>query len=173
MVRGALGLLLCLACGAGVAQERIPVPASGKTLVGYFQPGTRPAEVMQAARDALARRGWAIQASSDEVIKARLTRHGADARLTIFYANGVLQYAEENEVRDQWLDNLRTDIPRFLMNKRAASERAERAEVAKARASNTPGVNAERLRALKQLFDSGMITRDEYDRKRAEILKDL
>jgi hypothetical protein len=32
---------------------------------------------------------------------------------------------------------------------------------------------AERLNNLEQLRQDGMITREEYDRKRAEILKDL
>jgi hypothetical protein len=168
-----LAVLLCLACGPGVAQERIPVPASGKTLVAYIPPGTTIAEVMQAARQALIVRRWAIQAASDDAIRARLVRHGSDARLTIFYANGVLQYAEEGEAPPHWIDNLRTDIPRLLLRQRAANDRTERAETSRARAGNTPEVNAERLRALKQLFDSGMITREEYDRKRAEMLKDL
>ena len=173
MRTAAFGLLLCLACGAAAQTPAPPVPERSKVLVGYFQAGTPRADVMQAARDALARRGWAIQTSSDEVIKARLTRRGSDAGLTIFYANGTLRYAEEGDMHEQWIDNLRSDIPRFLMNKRAASERAERAEAAKARAGNSPSMNAERLRSLKQLYDSGIITREEYDRKRGEILKDL
>jgi len=173
MRTAAFALLLCLADCAAAQTPAPPLPAQGKVLVGFFQPGTSRAEVMQAVRDAFARRGWAIQTSSDDAIKARLTRHGADAGLTIFYADGTLRYAEEGDVRENWLDNLRSDIPRFLMNKRAAAERAERAEAAKARAGNSPSVNAERLRSLKQLYDSGIITREEYDRKRGEILKDL
>ena len=34
----------------------------------------------------------------------------------------------------------------------------------------TSGWTEERLRKLQRLYDQGLITRDEYDKKRAEIL---
>jgi hypothetical protein len=155
-----------------------PVAAAaptGKALMGYIPPGTTPAQVIQAARVALVGRRWVVLAGPEDVITAQLKSQRADATLIVFMTRAGLQYADEGEIPENWIANLRADIPRFV-HRDTRSSQAQQIRAREAAPSPPPrpqGSADERLRALKQLFDSGMITRQEYDQKRAEILKDL
>jgi len=125
------------------------------------------------------------ETESEEVFVAQIRTFETDATLRVFLADGALRYADitnrygEQRYRDvsklpeRWISNLRADISNTLA---AVARREPPGAVApppSAARQPTAGDATERLRTLKSMFESGLITRGEYDSKRAEILKSL
>ena len=147
-----------------------PPPATGRILIASIAPDKTEAEVLQAARAALVRRRWTLLPAPENVARARLTRSegiGVDASVSLFMAGGKLHYVERG-APDRWIENLRADVSR-LLHTRPVRE----APAGEATRAPSPSGRFERLKTLKQLLDSGMITSEEYENKRAAILKDL
>ena len=162
----------------------VPGAAPGTLSVVLFDridPGLSSKTVMDAARRAFIGRRWNVTPEGEAVFVAQIKRFETDATLRVFFANGALHYADitnrygEQRYRDKsrlperWINNLRADIGNTLI----AVPRREAARAAPVQQPATPGDATERLRKLKSMFESGLITQGEYDSKRAEILKGL
>lgn len=168
-------------------------PLSGRAVM------TKPADVdaatmMRAVRIGLEARRLTLLPSADEnVVVAQYATRTVGSTWHVFLVGSELQMTakttrmargggeEAIEMPERWIENLRFEIenaiPRAKQDPRAgAAQPALAAREAQAPAANSQpraGSATERLRSLKQLFDSGAVTRDEYDQKRAEILRDL
>jgi hypothetical protein len=153
---------------AAVGQAPLGAP-TGKPLAGNIPPDADPAQVLEITRVAFGARRWTA-AVSDHAVHARIKTYRAEAAMVVFMTGSGLQYAEEGEVPEDWIARLRGDIPRYLQDGLPQASRARRGPGG-AEPRQAQGDTGERLRSLKQLFDSGMITREEYEKKRAAILK--
>ena len=158
--------------------------APGQDLVENVPPDLSKEQVLRAAWTALAGHQWIVKPGSGDVLLAEITSGDTDAKLKVFMVGRRLRYTDEGSksrssgvaisVPERWIGYLRADTARALSQiQMAESGKAGNAPPASGSAPASARTTAERLRALKELHDSGVITRDEYDKKRAEILKDL
>ena len=169
------GLRADLAAAMAAGPSAIPgtAPIAGKPAVPTGQvlvaklPNVDPVRAGDAVRLALASRGWKLLPEEDGAVVAHQRNGDADAKVKIFLADGALRFIDQSTRRDgaskaqvpeRWIGYLRADIEKALASLPAAKA-ADPVE--------------ERLRRLKSLLDSGTITPQEYDQKRAEILKGL
>ena len=149
----------------------IPVATPSEVLLGGIDSRADPASVLEVARRAFVDRRWNVSAEGEETFVARIHAVDTDSTLRVFVADGALRYTDHTVDRrgakgntpDRWIANVRADIDRAL----AALPTREAAPPA------GPGDAGERLRKLKAMLDSGLISQGEYDTKRAEILKGL
>jgi hypothetical protein len=179
MKRGAGRRLLIASCcvalfalSYGVAQA-----AEDKVLISELPAGVAKAEVLAVVKQSFVGRRWTVIASTDDSVTGKLVHHNFDAELRIAIVDGSLRYTEKTteEMTDhsrgrraievtmpaRWIANLRLDISRRLvaLPRTTTLTKAEEA--------------AQRIRALKDLFDKGLITQAEFDQKRADAMKDL
>lgn len=155
------------------------------------------AGALGATRDALANREWTLVGQDAESISAKINRAGLDAKIRISVSGEQLRYETsatgkgrmdhtgrmtpaQTSTPSRWIGFLRSDITETLQARAAAgaksSPKAVAAESAPAGAARTTAARApsvQRMQDLKDLFDKGLISADEYAAKRAEILKDL
>lgn len=163
---------------AGAQGAVAAAPAQSSSAVLLLAPAwADPKEAMTAARTAFVGRRWAVKDDADGGFVADI--HGAQesATLKVFFADGALRFIDRStdrrggraQVPERWLNNIRSDLrqPMSLLATRPAPKPAPR------EAAPPAGDAAERLRQLKTLLDGGLITKAEYDTKRAEILKGL
>jgi Short C-terminal domain len=164
----ALHLYGSAAAEEGVLVENIPASLDRAT-------------VLTAVRNALTYREWTIVDSFPTAVSAKISRGRTDARIRISIVENTLRYTEsavttelsqkvtKTTTPSRWINYLRSDI---------STELQERAKTAPAKpstkeASKGRGNTVQRMQELKQLQDSGLISAEEYERKRAEILKEL
>lgn len=134
-------------------------------------------KIMAAARSAFVARRWEVSNDEDGALIAHIRSVDLDSTLKVFLADGALRFTDRTtdrkggkaRVPERWLNNLRADL-RQTMSGLAPGQ--ERRALARGGAPKE-GDPAERLKKLKSLLDSGLITQVEYDAKRTEILKDL
>jgi hypothetical protein len=155
-----------------------PDRAPGKALYTDISPRLSPASVIQAARNAFARRNWQISSETPDSFDARYRSRDIEARLHVFFTGNALRYIDDSTIGDgaqramaptTWMNNVRLDL-RSALATMTVREQGRPVPHASQPKSGDP---AERLRTLKALLDAGAITQAEYDAKRAEILKDL
>lgn len=144
--------------------------------------GVADAQALIAAHQALVGRQWTVRERSPLEIKATLAHKLFDCTLyfrlesnrllkreqckqTLFSGPNNNPRVVDSEVPERWLAYLRSDIDVLLL----AAPRAQRPEPGR-RDSAGP---AERLRALEALKRDDLITEQEYQKKRAEILSDF
>jgi hypothetical protein len=148
----------------------------GQVLYADISSRLDPAAVIDAARAAFARRNWEITDDQGDGFVAKYRRGDIEAKLQVFLAGNALRYTDDSTIRDGaqramapvvWINNVRGDL------RSALATLTVREQSQAPRASGAPSRAAERLAALKRLFDAGLITAPEYEAKRAEILKDL
>jgi len=166
--------------GNPAAASRATPAEAGQLLIGNLPGNLSNDQILRAVWSALSGRRWIVQPGSGDSINAEYTSGDTAGKLQVFLVGRDLRYLEDGtrqrssgrptSLPDNWIANLRADTSRTLMEMSAKKPPAAPANSAIAA---NPRTVAERLRALKELHDSGVITRDEYDKKRAEILKDL
>jgi len=183
-LRGDLVATLGTDLPSAPAAARSTAPTGlGLVLIGDLPPNLSDQQVMRAVTSALAGRRFRVTPEGDAAVTGRLRKGLNNTTLRIFKEGNTLRYLDTtttrvtgdvSDVPERWVDNLRADIRKHLEQVRY-TEGAR--TVPPKRTANeptaAPGNAAERLRALKRLFDAGMITQTEYDSKRTEILKDL
>jgi hypothetical protein len=165
-MRLALSAVLLAVFMLGYAQSRAPVPpppkAPGEVLVA-LPAGTDPHKAMEAAYRAFAGRKWAVSLDADgAALVARNRNFDIDATLKVFVGDGALRYIDgtvdskgrKAQVPERWLNYIRADL-------RRPAPRARDQDA------------GERLQRLKSLLDRGLISPEEYEAKRAEILRGL
>ena len=152
----------------------------GIILMGNLPTNLTNQQILRAVWSALSGRRWVVLPSSGDTVIAEYNSADTAGKIKLFIVGRDLRYTDEGTrqrssggattLPDNWLANLRADTAKRLQ------------DLTNVQAANPPAINsapesartpAERLRTLKELHDSGAITRDEYDKKRAEILKDL
>ena len=155
--------------------------APGQVLLA-LPAGADPQRVMEAAYSAFAARKWAVSRDGDGALVARNRNFDIDSTLKVFIGDGALRYIDgtvdrkgaKAQVPGRWLTYIRAD----LVGPIGQIAREGRRPVSPAPPPPSPSLArdqdaAERLRRLQSLLDGGLITRSEYDAKRAEILKGL
>lgn len=170
-----------------------PAPPPSPTTLGGHQFMTKPADLdaatmLRAVRMGLESRKFTILSSGEQgVVAAQFANRRITSTWKLYLDGDRLMLSdttmrlsrrgdetEPAETPAGWMNNVRADIEKAIPQAKAApadappQQRRVTSEQPRQAASS-----AERLRTLKQLFDSGAITRDEYDKKRAEILRDL
>jgi hypothetical protein len=173
--------------GAAFAGRFTAVPGAepgtpSTVLFDRIDPSLSPTSVMEAARHAFIGRRWKLTSEGEEVFVAQIRTVETDATLRVFFADGALRYTdvtnrygekgytEKSRVPERWIVNLRSDIGRIFADLRRETRPAAREPAPRAAQA---GDAAERLRKLKSMLDSGLITPAEYESKRAEILRTL
>lgn len=167
----------------GVLIERLPATIDRTT-------------ALNATRDALANRDWTLVGQDAESISAKITRAGVDAKIRIRVSGDQLRYETsatgkgrmdhtgrvtpaQVSTPSRWIGFLRSDITENLQTRVAAAAKnppavaAETPPAGAARPAAARASSVQRMQDLKDLFDKGLISADEYAAKRAEILKDL
>jgi Short C-terminal domain len=158
-----------------------PAAPPSQVLLGNIPPRLDPARVMDAVRGALAGRRWSMLPDEDSAVVARIRSGDTESTLKVFLADGALRFidrttfrngAEKAQVPERWINYLRADLGQALAALPVRSA-ADEAKATPREPARQPGNAAERLRTLKQLLDAGLISQEEYDKKRAETLREL
>jgi hypothetical protein len=156
------------------------------------------AELLRVARAAFAGRGWTLIDATDDTVVGRIEHKKVDATLALKAQNDRFLYTiagtkrvtrrkyisgrsskkiviAEEFVPTRWLDNIRIDIVRSLEREEKAAAQKQQSQRAEDRQPLEPDSESasERLRTIEDLFSQGLITREEYDAKRSEVLSEL
>lgn len=168
-------IVLCLMWNVASAQK------PGIRLMGNLPDNLTNEQILRAVWTALAGRRWVVQSSSDDTVVAEYSSGDTAGKLKVFLVGRELRYTDEGTrqkianrpttLPESWIANLRNDTAKHLRELSLAQRPS--ASPAKSTASASSRAVAERLRAAKELHDSGVITADEYEKKRAEILRGL
>jgi len=165
-----------------------PASAEEGVLVENIPAGLDKATVLTVVRNALTYREWTIVDTFPSAISAKISRGRVDARIRISVVDKTLRYQEsalttelstrvtKTSTPSRWINFLRSDITTELEARaKAAAAEAPSKDTPKAgaKAGSKPPNTVQRMDELKQLLDRGLISSEEYERKKAEILKDL
>jgi Short C-terminal domain len=177
-------MLAANVCAAAGAAEKVLIESVPAKI-------EKPA-VLTVVRQALQYREWTIVAQDPDSVSAKIARSGFDAEIRIRQVGDRLVYdssargrpkldytgragANVVETPPRWIDYLRSDIAEGLQKPPSAD--------ATATAKLTPSVAKEqapaqrsgvqRMQELKEMFDRGLISTDEYAQKREQILGEL
>lgn len=151
----------------------------GQLLYGELSPRLDRTALFETVRNVFLMRSWQIVADSAEGFDAHRRSDDIDARVRVFLFGNELRYTDDSTVQNgaqramapaRWIATLRTDLRTALAPMTARAESQAPRAGAVQRDTRDP---LERLRTLKALLDSGLITPAEYEAKRTEILKDL
>ena len=178
---------------SALGQDLLAPPVAASPLAGRVIMA-KPSDVdaatmMRAVRLGLTARGFTILPSleGEGVVVAQLSGRNLASTWRVFVVGNEVQFTETTtrvarggegtqatDMPERWIANVRSDIEKAIPQAKAGPREAALPPSRAAAEPARPAASAsERLRTLKQLFDSGDITRDEYDRKRTEILRDL
>lgn len=161
--------------------------------LGGRQLMTKPADIdaetmLRAVRIGLEKRKFTILSSGEPgVVAAQFANRRLSSTWKLYLDGDRLMLSdttmrlsrrgdetEPAETPAGWLNNVRADIENSIAQAKAApADGVPQRRVASEPPPRAAASAAERLRALKELFEGGAITRDEYDKKRAEILREL
>lgn len=160
-----------------------PAFAGEGVLVENIPPGVDKATVLTIVRNALNYREWTVADVPPSAVSGKISRGRVDAQIRISLVDNSLRYQESaittelsTRVRkvatpSRWIEYLRSDISEELQAR--AKARPEAAKAASKDAPQARGSTLQRMQELKQLQEAGLISNDEYERKRAEILDGL
>ena len=193
-----LPLVLLLAAGAAAAQRGMVLEAvakdqpsyrnvpydpdrpPGQLLYGNLSPRLDAGVILETARNAFIVRNWQIMADTSEGFDAQFSSRDIEAKLHVFVIGSELRYLDDSTIHNgaqramapgKWMATLRRDLRSAFASVNVRAESQPAAGVARPQAAARDPV--QRLRELKSLLDSGLITQAEYEAKRAQILKDL
>lgn len=168
-------LLTVLCIGIARADEGV--------LVSSIPQGADKSQVLEVVRQAFIGRSWTIESGDDLSVTARLFHGGYDAQLKVSLEGDSLRYLgnttgmvhERNpslstgnsrrsstDTPERWLTFLRFDISKSLSGipKHTSQESA----------GGAPNDIVERLKTLDGLHKAGLVTDNEYKKKKEEIL---
>lgn len=159
------------------------------TLLVSTPPNVDREVVSWAAATAFNGRGWTVKSQSEDHVTGYLNHRGIEATLELKILDGKIDYycdcvkrvrarrvgvrrtprKEKSEIRpytpEGWIHNIRKDITKNLRNQAVSARRSN---------AKLQGPSAkQRLRSLQTLLDDGLVTQEEYDSKRAEIISDM
>ena len=139
------------------------------------------------AAEAFQGRKWTVKSVSEDRVVGHLDHRGIDATLEFRILDDRIVYScdcvkekkygktsRNNRLVDWtplgWINNLRRDIQRVLWGNATAALATEGARPVNRH--NQLSI-AERLQVLKDLLSQGLVSQEEYDTKREQILSDL
>jgi len=151
-------------CSKGLLAEDIPAHVDGT-------------KALDLARNALLNREWTVTGGDARSVTAKIISQNMESQIVVTVAGGQIRYDERTvsldamrhgqtpdiQIPARWINALRADIQDQVRSLRAA-------EAPAAALKRAP---ADRMAELQRLRDAGHITAEEFERKRAEILKDL
>jgi hypothetical protein len=180
-------MLACFAASVG---------AEEKVLIEILPTNIDATTTLRFAREALEYREWTIVKQDAHSVQAKISRNAVDAKIRIYQSGNQLVYEDSargkpkvdytgrvvpstTETPSRWIYYLRSDITEklqaYVAEGAAPAPAATPANAAVA--SNKPahprGNRVQRMKELKEMFDGGLISADEYARKRAQILDEL
>jgi len=181
---------------AALGQDMTAAPQSRLAplaALGGSQLLTKPADIdaetmMRAVRIGLEKRKFTILPSGQSgVVAAQFANRRLSSTWKLYLDGDRLMLSdttmrlsrrgdetEPAETPAGWLNNVRNDIESSIAQAKAApADGLPQRRVASEPPPHAAASPAERLRTLKELLDAGAVTRDEYDKKRAEILREL
>jgi len=176
--------------------------ASGSVLVEKVPSGLDKTRVLAVVRDALQYRAWTIVPTDKaESVAAKIERSTVLARILIWQQDDKLLYEESAEdgrraidfrgtllpprkipTPPRWIAYLRSDIAERLQSLPAGAPAAAPESAPSARSQTRPADTparaakagaVQRMQELKDLLDKGLISKEEYEQKRLQILSDL
>jgi len=180
-------MLACFATSAG---------AEEKVLIEILPGNIDSATVVKFAREALEYREWTIVRQDADSVQAKISRNLVDAKIRIHQNGNQLVYEDSArgrpkvdyagrtvpstiETPSRWIYYLRSDITEKLQAyaaeaaSTAPAAAAPAAKVASSKSAPTRSNRVRRMKELKEMYDGGLISADEYARKRAQILDEL
>lgn len=169
--------------GEGVLVESMPANVDKSTALAVVQ-------------EALKYREWTIVGQDADSVSATISRNAVDATIKIRQSGTRLVYEESARGKnkldhtgrwtpstittpDRWINYLRSDITENLLARSAKGPAAQaRNEAVAPRPVDAPaaapqGGAVQRMQLLKEMYDKGLISAEEYGRKKEEILKSL
>jgi Short C-terminal domain len=181
---------LILACSTASAG------AEEKVLIEILPTNIDTTTTLRFAREALEYREWTIVKQDADSVQAKISRNLVDAKIRIYQNGNKLVYEDSargrpkldhtgravpstTEAPSRWIYYLRSDITEKLQAyvAEAAAPAPAATPPTAAVASNKParphGSRVQRMKELKEMYDCGLISADEYTRKRAQILDEL
>jgi len=160
-----------------------PTADTGALLLGDLPRNLSNEQILRVVWSALAGRRWVVKPSGGNMVVAEYSGRDTEGKLKVFIVGRDLRYTDEGTrqkfagapatLPENWIANLRADTAKGLRQLSAAPAAKPPAVSTAAPASSAGRAAGDRLRVLKELHDAGAITRDEYEKKRAEVLKDL
>ena len=172
------------------------VGAEEKVLIEILPTNIDTTTALNFAREALEYRQWTIVKQDAESVQAKISRNLVDAKIHIYQNGNKLVYEDSargrpkidhtgravpstTETPSRWIYYLRSDITEKLqayVAEAAGSAPAATpptATVASSKPAHPRGNRVQRMKELKEMYDGGLISADEYARKRAQILDEL
>lgn len=146
----------------------------------------KPASCLPAVEAAMLSRRWEIQSKTNSAISASIHSkgRGVKAQLTVYFKDSVFYYRGEatrkvisgewyeseeeivaSDIPENWLQNLRSDTLVLCARSGHDQPQDNRAENRK-----TP---QERLQTVQTLLDQGLISEEEYQQVRQDILESI
>lgn len=185
------GLAVTSVLGAAHAAEGV--------LVESIPGNVDKAAAIAAAKDSLLYREWKVVTEDADSVTGSISRANVEAKIRIAVKGSSLVYDESalgrpkldhtgrlvpstTSTPSRWIEYLRADTTERLLARSVAPASAQPARAAAPAKVDTPAAaatpaagrsNVQRLAELKEMLDRGLITGDEYARKKDEILKAL
>jgi hypothetical protein len=178
-----------------LALSVLPATAGEGVLVENIPANVDKAATLTVVRQALEHREWKIVGQDADSVSATISRQAIDAKIRITHGGTRLVYQESalgknkldhtgrwtpstTATPDRWINYLRSDITENLMTRSASGPAAQAkgeavAPGAGAATAAPPSAAVQRMQVLKEMYDKGLISAEEYGRKREEILKSL
>jgi hypothetical protein len=176
-----------------------PSDAEEKILIENLPAGIETQAALTFAREALEYREWTIVRQGAEFVEAKISRSAIDAKIRVRRNGNQLVYEDSargkpkvdhtgrltpsiTEAPSRWIYYLRSDITEKLQQYTTESASATPAaspqppvkdNVAGAARAPRRATSVQRMQELKEMLDRGLISADEYARKREQILNEL
>jgi hypothetical protein len=186
--------LACTVVPAGAQEEKI--------LIQSLPANVDKTTALKFAREALEYREWTIVKEEADSVEAKISRNAVNAKIRIRHNGNQLVYEDSargkakvdftgrtvpsiTEAPARWINYLRSDITEKVQAHASAASAgapdvAPAKPPAKAPATVAAGERArkrgngvERMQELKEMFDRGLISADEYTRKKEQILNEM
>jgi len=177
--------------------QSAPAGAEEKILIENLPAGIETPTALTFAREALQYREWTIARQGADFVEAKISRNTIDAKIRIRHNGNQLVYEDwargkgkvdysgrmvpaTTETPSRWIYYLRSDITeklqKYAADPASATATASSQPPAKSVAGHaTPrrASSVQRMQELKEMLDRGLISADEYARKREQILNEL
>jgi hypothetical protein len=154
--------------GRGVIVEKVPAAVDRS-------------ETLRVVQDRLQALGWTVVGQNANAVWGRYVGQNIEVRLRVFIDDGTLRYEESatdlgaarrgahpaTSTPARWINAIRSEVDSALR------ARAATLETSLPPASPPKRSHTDRLEELRKMLDAGLITNEDYEKKRAEILKDL
>lgn len=176
--------LLCILGILSYLHLTFTIARADEVLVTYIPKSATKSQVVAIIKQSFINRQWTIEKSNENSVTAGLQHRFFDCHVTISLSDNVIIYGESctqtvtsggpnntiprkqpSSAPTTWISNLRADISQSL---------AAIPDIAPSQNFlDNPNDAEERLRVLVKLRESGLISEQEFEEKRREIIRNL